>query len=936
MNSNDIYTLTGIKKDSLDATGIRNLKKDLLYFISHKIFVKIVDKRTDYAKSFDVVKKIVSEEFKEDKGNREKIEYITYLTLKNTMIRFIEISRYKFDKNINLTGEKLVFKHNNKTYEISISRIFDLYFKFIENNILNDYLSNLDEEFIQDRIEDFIYIIYNSQKDEIKGFEISNVWKSLVYSLYDNVASSSDRDSMLILNEYEKTLIDLDNKKLQGNCFLFSIIEYVYFYEMIKNNNFKDLTYEVLKASKEDIQKSSKRNKVKEFKETQKSEDKKNISSYKDDGFKHFRRGSTEDLKFDLTKTEVGAFFKDMYDDLLKASPILRGIGWLTKLTTKVAQAVDVKYGSGRIASFLERIEDLREDWVINLGETEYSDLIRERQLRKKYAKRPTETEEEKTEKIENVKKGLFGSQVKGLFGESKRMTSKSDAEKASEYKPKSREKIFPFQIDNKEDDEDFKKEIKEFQDKSKAVQTGQSDNFKMINERLSAIENILAKLSQSEVNASINTNININTSAPKEEKDDKDKDEPKKQAADNDESKKRFAVNAIGNQKMSSSCPDPNKSKQELQQKFPEDNKGFPETDEVKLESKKEEIQKILQEHLNKNKNLYAETMKNFNSISKRLDDIKQNISNKFGSKDTISKSVFKNKKALGNVVDQKKDKKVQNFFKAIFGKLKSLEEKTSSVPVIMPKEQKMRPKDELKAKRMQERQQLRAERQAKKEAERMRRQEEEMERKRKEEEEKEKESEESGGGFSIMSILPILLGIGGILMAVLGGAFLFNFIKRLIFPEISFFNASSGEDIDSMIAEISGDEEKKKKIADALKKRLSNLADIRMNYQNRDKIAEYAALASGDLKEDNVYTQKQTQPTENQAQTQTQQAQAKQSSDNKQLEQRVKALETYAAATAQASKQEAEQVSQAVQRANENINVANQSVPNKPSEIS
>ncbi|MCS7318096.1 MAG: hypothetical protein NZZ41_07335, partial [Candidatus Dojkabacteria bacterium] len=736
------------------------------------------------------------------------------------------------------------------------------------------------------------------------------------------------------LNNYQKTVVSIGDKKLIGFGILYSVIEYLYFYDMIKDKRFKNLIVEVLKTQKEKI------NIQGNFKEGKKqaNQETKSIKDYsdKDDGFKHFRRGSSSDLKFDLASTEVGRFFKDMYDDLLKASPILRGIGWLTKLTTKLTQAVDVRYGSGRIASFLDRIEDLRENWVINLGDTEYSDLIRENQARKKYAKRPKEVEETSSKKIENVTKGMLGTQTRSSFSDyGFKMERKADSEKETDAKVSAQQTRSSELMDKKEEDS-FKKDVSYFQERTKEVQEQQENSFKGIHERLSAIENMLVKLSQSEVNASVNTNINLKTHYKEidEQEENKDYQEQytKKEDKESEQIKKDYAIKGINQEFLTASCPDPNKTKVELQQKMPEEDLVVPSRD-VDIESKREETKKILNEYLNNNKNLYQETMKNFQDISNKIEDIKRSTS----KKDTISKSVFKNVKPNTEAgKDKKKDKKIQNLFRAMFGRLRSVENNTKNNQVTvlpdMPQEKGMSPKEELRAKRQQEKEQLREERRLKKEEERMRRKE-------KEEADK-KQKEEEGGGFSLTSLLPILLLIGALPIMFLGGSFLFNFIKRLIFPEISFFNASSSEDIDSMIAEIADDDEKKNKIADALKKRLNSAAQISMNYANRSAVAEYAALSSGALDESNVYTQKEAekppqQQQQGQQQAQQQGQQAKQAQDNKQIEERLKALEAHAAATTAATKQEAQQVSQSVQKANENINVANQSVPNKPSEI-
>ncbi|MEM4166816.1 MAG: hypothetical protein QW255_05675 [Candidatus Bilamarchaeaceae archaeon] len=180
-------------------------------------------------------------------------------------------------------------------------------------------------------------------------------------------------------------------------------------------------------------------------------------SSFSDSTFKYF----------DLKKTEVGRFFYDIYQEINK-NPFLRAFNFLFKASSSLAKAVDVRFGTGAAADLLERIEKFKDQWVIDLGKTQYSELFKERMKKireAKQAKQETPPPATKTEKDKSKEGGMVDEEkekIKKLLdsakGEDKGTEKESEAKKQAEVKSEGQKLRYEMPSEQKPPEEESKK----------------------------------------------------------------------------------------------------------------------------------------------------------------------------------------------------------------------------------------------------------------------------------------------------------------------------------------------------------------------------------------------------------------------------------------------------------------------------------------------
>jgi hypothetical protein len=115
---------------------------------------------------------------------------------------------------------------------------------------------------------------------------------------------------------------------------------------------------------------------------------------------------------------------------------------------------------------------------------------------------------------------------------------------------------------------------------------------------------------------------------------------------------------------------------------------------------------------------------------------------------------------------------------------------------------------------------------------------------------------ADEGDSGFSVGNILTLLRGLAGPMMMIvglifagLGVAFMYNMIKRLIFPDVKFSDTDSDQLVNQMIKDI--DDEKKEQIASAFQARRDALAQRRVDAGSQRDIGEFVSLSAGILEE-------------------------------------------------------------------------------------
>lgn len=115
---------------------------------------------------------------------------------------------------------------------------------------------------------------------------------------------------------------------------------------------------------------------------------------------------------------------------------------------------------------------------------------------------------------------------------------------------------------------------------------------------------------------------------------------------------------------------------------------------------------------------------------------------------------------------------------------------------------------------------------------------------------------ADEGDSGFSIGNILTLLRGLAGPMMMIvglifagLGAAFMYNMIKRLIFPDVKFSDTDSDQLVNQMMKDIT--DEKKEQIASAFQARRDALAQRRVDAGSQRDIGEFVSLSAGILEE-------------------------------------------------------------------------------------
>ncbi|MEM4483791.1 MAG: hypothetical protein QXS19_07730, partial [Candidatus Methanomethylicia archaeon] len=213
------------------------------------------------------------------------------------------------------------------------------------------------------------------------------------------------------------------------------------------------------------------------------------LKSYtrKDSYSKEDRTDSKRDLykaaktRINFAATEIGKFAKEIFDEFTN-HPIARVFKYLFKLSASIGKAIDVRFGTGRGADLISRIESFVNDWELNLGDTEYSDLIRARKAAMK--KKPTETEySSKSESVtttESIKQSKIGAILSGKRLEIGDKSMQSDNIKTTESKVEQ-------ELDKKESERKDKNEVT-----PKPVSSQSVDFLKKIHEDVLVIKNML------------------------------------------------------------------------------------------------------------------------------------------------------------------------------------------------------------------------------------------------------------------------------------------------------------------------------------------------------------------------------------------------------------------------------------------------------------
>lgn len=211
---------------------------------------------------------------------------------------------------------------------------------------------------------------------------------------------------------------------------------------------------------------------------------------YSETGSEKGRRDSdlyrTAKTRINFAGTELGKFVKDIFDTL-SDEPISKAFKYLFSLSSSIGKAIDVRFGTGRGADLISRLETFVNDWELNLGDTEYSDLIKYRKQaskKKSYESdyKKDQEEPEATYKTQSRMSGvLFGnrSEVKDTSMQASTPISQTGETKEDQQK--------------EEKEEEQVKEQPQSQTPTGVVSKKQEEVMKKIYEEILFIKNMLS-----------------------------------------------------------------------------------------------------------------------------------------------------------------------------------------------------------------------------------------------------------------------------------------------------------------------------------------------------------------------------------------------------------------------------------------------------------
>lgn len=520
------------------------------------------------------------------------------------------------------------------------------------------------------------------------------------------------------------------------------------------------------------------------------------------------RGGASEPIfkYIDLKKTEVGRFFYDIYQEINK-NPFLRAFNFLFKASSSLAKAVDVKFGTGAVADLLERIEKFKDQWVIDLGKTQYSELFKERMKKireSKQQKQEVPPPQVKTEKDKSQEGGMVDEEkekIRKLLdmakGKEKDAEKEGEVLKQSDVKGEGQKLRYEMPSEQKPEDESKK---------SDALYKKLDNIFTEVNSIKKLLESGKISTKSVEVKTTVVNNFIEKEKTRKSEKAKFDDDKSAKKEKEKEKDYESFIEKNLKSAKCIIEMPKPDKPEQKEKEKEEEDVKD-------KIEKDYPSINKI---NNTNSKNDYAKFL-----------GIEKDVSKKETPTDKFDKFMKDNANKIDMPSPQQGGESV-------------IQNTTNNETIIsmcnMPQQQEQ--KDDKKQQKLEE--------QKKKEEQKA------LEKQKREQEEAEKQQQEQQNqgdqgslfGTIIKSIVGLMAFMFPVLFGALGIMFLYKFIKNLFLPEVSY----SADDIDYE-ALASMDEEKKQKIKSAMSERMQAIGSQQVTAGTLQNTATFAQLAAGNL---------------------------------------------------------------------------------------
>lgn len=508
---------------------------------------------------------------------------------------------------------------------------------------------------------------------------------------------------------------------------------------------------------------------------------------------------------FDLKRTEVGRFFYDIYQEINK-NPFLRAFNFLFKASSSLAKAIDVRFGTGAAADLLERIEKFKDQWVIDLGKTQYSELFKERMKKIREAKQQkqetpppsAQTEKDKSqeggvvdEEKEKIKKLLYSAKGKDEIDE-----KENKATEQTDVKGEGQKLRYEMPSEQKPEEESKKSEV---------IYKKLDDIFTEVNSVKKLLESGKISTKSVEVKTTV---VNNFTERDKTRKSEKAKfDDGKQEKMDKEKDYESLIDKNLKSAKFTIETPKPDKPEQKEQEKSEEGSKD-----------KNEESYPSLNRINNTNsKNDYTKFL-----------GIEKDVSKKETPTDKFDKFM----KDSDNKINMPSPQQ---------GGESTIQNTTNNETVIsmcnMPQQQDQ--KDDKKQQKLEE--------QKKKEEQKA------LEKQKREQEEAEKQQQNQGEqGNMFGTIMKMIVGLIAVMLpslfGIFGVMFLYKFIKKLFLPEVTY----SADDIDyESLASM--DEEKKNQMKSAMTERMQAIGSQNVTAGTLQSTATFAQLAAGNLTKDN-----------------------------------------------------------------------------------
>lgn len=514
---------------------------------------------------------------------------------------------------------------------------------------------------------------------------------------------------------------------------------------------------------------------------------------YYDTGSEKGRRDSdlyrTAKTRINFAGTELGKFVKDIFDDLSN-EPISKAFKYLFSLSSSIGKAIDVRFGTGRGADLISRLETFVNDWELNLGETEYSDLIKYRRQaskKKSYESdyKKDQEEPETSYKTQSRMSGvLFGnrSEVKDTSMQSSTPISKTGETKEDVQKEEKEEQV---------------QEQPQSQAPTGVVSKKQEEAMKKIYEEILIIKNLLSVSGSTfsgQKNVQTDTQVqnifqNIVQKVSKTQESEQNQEQIESKEEEEKSTSERSQLMSVYQNILKKggniNVPDPlslKSGQQDVQQSETGEVK-YPLLSEIKdsLENKLERsVPQVSDNDSSDQKQGKEEQKEDANKIKNR-DNLKRNISSVLGGK---SQSQF-----------SQTNQTTYN----IASVLKTGDQQNISDKQIDQKENK-------------------------------------------------KEQKEESEGISLGDILKYIISGLSMLLPLVFGALSIGFfiakIKKLFMPDVEF----SGNNIDfDKISEMS--EEQKEKMKSSLENRYKKLSQMKLDANNLDALYDYTRIGTGKI---------------------------------------------------------------------------------------